>query len=337
MKNFALGLMGCALGVVMASAANAALPDVSKLAHAVDTPEAPVVYMTTDISSESLMKIYEALGRTPQGRVAVKLSTGEAGNKHYLQPALIKDLVDTVKGTIVECNTAYGGSRTETALHMQVAKDHGFTEIAEVDILDADGSLEIPVAGGRHLNTNLVGKNMANYDFMVVLSHFKGHAMGGFGGALKNISIGLASSNGKWKIHSAGTQDRVAPWGELGAYGGLNNSQHDAFIESMAESAKSVYDYYDNGSRMLFISVLNNLSVDCDCASNPSAPDMHDIGIIASLDPVAVDQAGIDLVYAASDSASMIERIESRNGLLIFQRAEEMDFGSRSYQLQLID
>lgn len=307
------------------------------LKHRVESKDAPVVYMTTDISPDGMMKAFKALGREPSGKVAVKLSTGEAGNTHYLQPSLIKGVVDAVNGTIVECNTAYGGSRAETAMHMQVAKDHGFTEIADVDIMDADGSMEIPVEGGTFLKTNLVGKNMANYDFMVVLSHFKGHAMGGFGGALKNISIGVASADGKFKIHSGGTIDKLGSFSSLGAY--LNNSgkEHDSFIASMAEAAKSVYDHYDHGNKMLFISVMNNLSVDCDCDGSPSEPDMHDIGILASLDPVALDQACVDLVYAAPDSKSLIERMESRNGPYILDHAEKIGFGNRNYQLVSLD
>lgn len=327
-------LMGAALGALLCTSAMAADIDVSKLPHRTDDASAPVVYMTTDISPEAMLGIYKALGRTPEGKVAVKLSTGEAGNTHYLQPSLIKGVVDAVKGTIVECNTAYGGSRMETAMHMQVAKDHGFTDIAPVDIMDADGDMEIPVEGGTFMKTNLVGKHMANYDFMVVLTHFKGHAMGGFGGALKNISIGVASSDGKLKIHSGGTLEKGHVWKDLGAYLQREGKEHDAFIASMAEAAKSVYDHYDHGDKMLFISVMNNLSVDCDCDGNPSAPEMHDIGILASLDPVALDQACIDLVYAAPDSQSLIERIESRNGLHILEHAEDMHFGSRAYQLK---
>ncbi len=308
-----------------------------KLEHRTADVSAPAVYFTADISPEGLMKAYEALGVTLQGNVAVKLSTGEAGNNHYLKPSLIKDLVSKVDGTIVECNTAYGGSRASNAAHRQVIKDHGFYDIASVDILDEDGSMEIPVEGGMHLKMNLVGSHLPDYDSMLVLTHFKGHAMGGFGGALKNISIGVASADGKWQIHSAGTSAKVQPWSALGPYGGLNNPEHDAFIESMAEAAKSVSDYYDDGQKMLYVSVMNNMSVDCDCAGNPSAPDMHDIGILASVDPVALDQACIDLVYAAPDSASLKERIESRNGLLIFDHAQKMGFGSRAYQLIMLD
>ena len=285
--------------------------------------ETPAVYMTTDISAGGLTRIYEALGaELPEGNIAVKISTGENGS-NYLRPELIGDLVQSVNGTIVECNTAYGGDRANTAYHMQLAEDHGYTAIAEVDIMDAEGTMTLPVTGGTHLTENYVGSHFENYDYYVVLSHFKGHAMAGFGGAIKNISIGIASSDGKAHIHSGGTGGSM--WG----------GEQDAFLESMAEAGKSVCDYMDGN--MLYINVMNRLSVDCDCDGNPAEPDMHDIGILASFDPVAVDQACIDLVYAAEDGASLIERIESRNGLLTLQHAEEIGLGSRSYELVDID
>jgi len=284
------------------------------------------VFMTKEITPAGIMAVYEALERTPSGKVAVKLSTGEAGNKYYLAPALIRDLVKRVDGTIVECNTAYGGPRSSTAMHRQVAKDHGFTAIADVDIMDADGEIALPVAGGKNLKENFVGANFAKYDFYVVLSHFKGHAMGGFGGAVKNISIGIASSGGKGWIHTAGKTKSTMMGGE-----------QNPFLESMAEAAKSVSDRLDNGNKMLYISVMNHLSVDCDCDGNPAAPDMHDIGILASLDPVALDQACVDLVYAAPDGKSLIERIESRNGLLTLAHAEAIGLGSRQYQIVSLD
>lgn len=304
-----------------------------ELEHRIDSPDAPVVYMTTDITPDALMAVYQSLGRVPSGNVAVKLSTGEAGNNNYLSPDLIKGLVQSVKGTIVECNTAYGGSRAETAMHRQVAADHGFAAIADVDIMDEHGSLSIPVAGGTYLTEDLVGEHLADYDFVMVLSHFKGHSQGGFGGALKNISIGVASSEGKNIIHTAGTTNR--PWIPFDNFRfmAIDSEDHDHFIMSMAEAAKAVWDYEGHGERMLFISVMNHLSVDCDCVGNPAEPDMHDIGILASLDPVALDQACVDLVYASPDGASLIERIESRNGTLVLDHAEEMGFGSRSYRL----
>lgn len=282
------------------------------------------VFMTKDISSEGLMKVYEALNKKPTGKVAVKVSTGEPGGHNFLSPDLIKKLVTDVNGTIVECNTAYGGSRANTAMHMQVAKDHGFAAIAPIDIQDAEGSISLPIKNGKHLTENLVGSHFKNYDFYVVLSHFKGHAMGGFGGAIKNISIGIASSEGKALIHSAG-KSRTNPWG------GAQNP----FLESMAEAAKTVSDELDGN--ILYINVMNRLSVDCDCDSNPAEPDMHDIGILASLDPVALDKASVDLVYAAPDGKSLIERIESRNGTLTLKHAEEIGLGSQQYNLVSVD
>lgn len=284
------------------------------------------VYFTSDISPEGLMAVYEALGWQPTGKVAVKLSTGEPPASNYLDPELIKDLVQSVDGTIVECNTAYGGSRTETAMHRQVAEDHGFTAIADVDILDADGSMELPVEGGMRLDSNLVGSHFADYDSYIVLSHFKGHAMAGFGGAIKNISIGLGSKEGKCLIHTAG-QSHDNPW----------VGEQTGFTESMAEAGKSVSDYLGNGERIVYISVLNNISIDCDCDGNPAEPDIHDIGIAASLDPVAVDQACIDLAFAAEGSEALQARVNDRNGLHTLEHAEEIGLGSRTYELINID
>lgn len=284
------------------------------------------VYFTSDISPEGLMAVYEALAWEPTGKVAVKLSTGEPPASNYLDPELIKDLVQSVDGTIVECNTAYGGSRTETAMHRQVAEDHGFTAIADVDILDADGSMELPVEGGTRLDSNLVGSHFADYDSYIVLSHFKGHAMAGFGGAIKNISIGLGSKEGKCLIHTAG-QSHDTPW--IG--------EQTGFTESMAEAGKSVSDYLGNGERIVYVSVLNNISIDCDCDGNPAEPDIHDIGIVASLDPVAIDQACIDLAFAAEGSEALQARVNDRDGLHTLEHAEEIGLGSRSYNLISID
>jgi uncharacterized Fe-S center protein len=278
------------------------------------------VYMTTDISPAGIAAVYKALGRKASGKVAVKISTGEPVGRNFLQPALIGDFVKSVNGTIVECNTAYGGKRANTAMHYQVAKDHGFTAIAPVVILDEDGDISLPVSGGKHLKEDFVGAHFKDYDFHVVLSHFKGHAMGGFGGALKNMSIGYGSARGKAWIHSAG-KSLTNPWG------GAQN----AFLESMAEAAKAVSDA--SGERILYISVMNRLSVDCDCSSHPAEPDMHDIGILASLDPVALDKACVDLVYAAPDGHSLIQRIESRNGALTLDHAANIGLGSLKYEL----
>lgn len=274
------------------------------------------------------MAVYEALNWSPTGNVAVELSTGEPHASNYLRPELIQNLVQSVDGTIVECNTAYGGSRAETAMHYQVAEDHGFTAIADFHILDENGSMTLPVEGGTRLTENYVGVAFADYDSYLVLSHFKGHAMAGYGGAIKNISIGLGSSQGKCWIHSGGTS-LTSAWG----------GQQDAFLESMAEAGKSVSDYLGNGERIVYVNVMNRLSVDCDCDGNPAEPDMHDIGILASTDPVALDQACIDLIYAQrdGDGASLVNRIESRNGLHTLEHAENIGLGSRTYQLVNID
>lgn len=286
-----------------------------------------VVYMTKDISSAGLMKVYQALGQELTGKVAVKLSTGEAGS-NYLRPELIRDLVHHLDGTIVECNTAYGGARATNDKHLQTIEKHGFTEIAPVDIQDAEGSMVLPVVNGKHLKNNLVGTHFTNYDAYLILSHFKGHQMGGFGGAVKNMAIGLASSKGKAWIHSAG-EHREDIFG----------ADHDSFLESMAEAAKSVQDYLEDeeAERLLYVNVMNRLSVDCDCVVNPTEPDMHDIGILSSVDPVALDQACVDLVYAAPDSESLVERIESRNGVHTLVHAQALGLGSRAYELVLVD
>lgn len=293
-----------------------------------DAPQRAVVYMTRDISPAGLDAVYEALGREAEGKVAVKISTGEPGGNHYLKPALIGDLVKKVGGTIVECNTAYGGGRAATADHLKAAEAHGFTAIAPVDIMDADGETALPVKGGKHLTEDFVGSHFLNYDFTIVLSHFKGHAMGGFGGALKNISIGIASSAGKAWIHTAG-KAKTDLWNNL--------PEQDAFLESMAEAAKAVADHC--GDKILYINVMNNLSIDCDCDSHPAAPQMGDIGILASLDPVALDQACVDLVYASEDPGKvhLIERMESRHGIRTVEHAAALGVGSREYELVMLD
>ena len=290
--------------------------------------EVPKVYMFTKISTENLVKIYEALGREATGKVAVKLSTGEPGGHNFLQPALIKDLVKKVNGTIVECNTAYGGGRADTENHLKAAKEHGFTAIAPVDIMDADGEVALPVKGGKHLKEDFVGSHYLNYDFTIILSHFKGHAMGGFGGAIKNMSIGIASSEGKAWIHSAG-KTKGDPWGNL--------PPQDDFLESMAEAAKAVADHC--GDKILYISVANNLSVDCDCDASPEDPQMGDIGILASLDPIALDKACTDLVRASEDHGKihLIERIDSRHGMHTLEYGEKLGIGSQKYELVKLD
>lgn len=289
------------------------------------------VYMTRDISPAGLKAVYEALGRPAEGRkVAVKISTGEPGGNNYLKPALIGDLVREVKGTIVECNTAYGGGRAATEDHLKAAADHGFTAIAPVDIMDAEGEVRLPVEGGRHLAYDIVGERFLEYDFVVVLSHFKGHAMGGFGGAIKNIAIGIASSAGKAWIHSAGkTTDVEEVWNSL--------PPQDDFLESMAEAAQAIVGHC--GERILYINVMNNLSVDCDCDAHPEPPRMGDIGILASLDPVALDKACVDQVYASPDEGKvhLIERMESRHGIHTLEHAEALGIGSQQYELVDLD
>lgn len=283
------------------------------------------VYFTKEITPESLVKIYEALGVEATGKVGVKISTGEAGGHNYLKPELIKTLVNKLNANILECNTAYAGKRNTTEAHLQTIHDHGFDAIATVDLMDKDGEIEIP-ANGKHLDVDIVGKTIANYDYIINLAHFKGHAMGGFGGVIKNQSIGIASSNGKAYIHTAGaTRNPNELWNNL--------PEQNAFLESMAEAAKAVSDYM-NG-HILYIAVMNNLSVDCDCDANPEDPCMKDIGILASLDPVAVDQACIDKIWKSTDPGRdhFIERVERQNGRHILPYAESIGLGSREYEL----
>lgn len=280
------------------------------------------VYFSKEISAESLLRLYDLLGRKLPGKVAVKLSSGEPGGHHFLSSDLIAPLVNKLSGTIVECNTAYKGGRFLTEDHYKTLAAHGFTEIAPCEVLDGEGELSLPVRGGKHLKENLVGSGLSKYDSMLVLSHFKGHPMGGFGGAVKNIAIGLASSNGKKLVHGAG--DAKLLW----------DADHDSFLESMAEAASSVLDYMGK-ENVVYISVANFLSVDCDCLANPAAPQMADIGVFASTDPVAIDQACVDAVYASPDAGKshLIQRIESRNGLHTLSRAEELGIGEKKYRL----
>ncbi len=297
--------------------------DTSALPYCTEDENAPVVYFISNISPESLVAAYQALGVDLPGRVGVKMSTGESERSNYLRPALIADLIHLLNGTIVECNTAYGGSRASTAMHRQQAKDNGLLDVAELDILDEEGSMELPVEGGRRIRVDYVGSHFVHYDSFLVLTHFKGHAMAGFGGAIKNISIGFGSSMGKVWIHSGGTKTSGSIWGE-----------QDPFLEAMADAAKGVDAYM--GDSIVYISVLNRLSVDCDCDGNPSEPDMHDIGILASTDPLAIDQAAIDLVYAMPDSGSLIRRIERQNGLHTLEAGEANGLGSRHYRTVIL-
>ena len=298
-------------------------------------PATPKVYMTTDISPEGLVKVYEALGVELEGKVAVKISTGERGGHNFLKADLIKDLVQSVAGTIVECNVAYPGARYSNEEHWKTIKLHGFYDIAPCDIMDEFGEIRIPVKDTTHLKYNIVGEHVQNYDAMINLAHFKGHAMGGFGGVLKNQSIGVASSNGKAYIHSAG---KVETKEELWA--GIHQTEQDDFLEAMASAAQSVHDYY--GGKVVYINVMNNLSVDCDCNAHPADPQMGDIGILASTDPVALDQACVDLVFEypsseGDDATALIERINSRHGIHIIEHAEAIGLGSRTYELVKID
>ena len=285
------------------------------------------VYFTKEISSDALIKIYEALGKKLDGKVAVKMHSGEAGNKNYLRPEFVKDLVNHVNGTVVECNTAYAGARNTTEKHRELIKEHEWEKYFPFDLMDAEGpDLELDVPNGKVLHKNYVGKNLANYDSLLVLSHFKGHAMGGYGGALKQLSIGCASSAGKTLIHTAGVTDNQ--------YELFNNlPEQDRFLEAMADAASSVVDYFNGNA--VYINVMKNISVDCDCDGNATEPCMKDVGILASLDPVAVDQACLDIVYNRADPGKdkLIERIESLHGVHTVEAAEEEGVGSREYEI----
>lgn len=288
------------------------------------------VYFTKSITPESLIKMYEVVGKELPGKVGVKISTGEPGGHHFLNPNLIKDLVNKLNGTIVECNTAYAGRRNTTEEHWKAIEEHGFTKIAKVDIMDEDGDMPIPVRNGLHLKENYVGAHLKNYDSLLMLSHFKGHAMGGFGGALKNMSIGVASSAGKTWIHTAGKTNKPSElWSNL--------PEQDHFLESMAEADESVIDYMQGN--IVYINVINNISIDCDCDSDPEAPCMADIGIVASLDPVAIDKASLDLVYNSNDEGKqrLINRIEEKHGIRTVEHAEELGIGTTNYELIDVD
>ncbi len=313
-------LLAVAMATVAAAAGNAEQP----------APTAKV-YFTKDISPEGLMKAYKTLGRELHGKVAVKISTGEAGGHNYLQPSLIAGLVKSLDGTIVECCTAYAGQRTNPTDHWPVIKEHGFTAIAPCDMMDENGEMSIPVQGGFHLDKDIIGAHFQNYDSMLILSHFKGHKMGGFGGALKNMSIGIASPHGKAYIHSAGvTTDPQTMWQNL--------PPQDAFLESMADACKGVISYM-GAENILYISVANNLSVDCDCSSNPETPEMADIGIFASTDPVALDQACYDAVVNSPDpgKAALIERMDSRHAIHTVEAAAQHGLGTRNYEIVNLD
>ncbi len=282
------------------------------------------VYFTKEITPEAVVAMMKAAGGELPGKVAVKLHSGEVGNQNFLRPEFMSAAVNAVGGTVVECNTAYGGERDTTEKHMRTMEKHGWTGIADVDIMDSEGDIALPVKNGTHLKNNYVGANLQNYDSMLVLSHFKGHPMGGFGGALKNISIGIASSHGKANIHGAGDPKMI--W----------RAKQDDFLESMAEAAKTVIDYFDG--KMVFVNVMKNMSVDCDCCAVAEDPKIGDIGVLSSLDPVALDQACVDLVYASDDpgKGDLIERMESRHGIHTVETAEKLGCGSREYELIVV-
>lgn len=289
----------------------------------------PQVYFTSDISPEGLLEVYHALGVKPEGKVAVKISTGESSKSNHLSPELIGPLVKELEGTLVECNTAYGGNRSTTADHRRAIAERGYLTIADVDIMDEEGHIDLAVSDTTFLKFNRVGSHLANYDYLVNLAHFKGHAMGGFGGVIKNQSIGIATPEGKTLIHTAGAYEDTAH---------LFEQPHgqDAFLESMAVAAKSVHDYF--GGKVIYINVMNNLSVDCDCNGHPDTPRMKDVGILASLDPVALDKACLDMVFdlpssEGDDRAPLIERINSRHGTHTVDHAARIGFGSLDYEL----
>ena len=288
------------------------------------------VYFTKDISPAGLQRAYDALGVTLRDKVAVKISTGEPGGHNFLNPQLIQPLVQQIRGTIVECNTAYPGGRNTSDVHWKTFRDHGFTAIAPCDLMDEEGELALPVQNGFHLKENFVGSHLKNYASMLVLSHFKGHAMGGFGGALKNMSIGIASSHGKGHIHCNGQ--------EMKEFNDLFTANHDHFLESMADADSAVMDFLGR-ENMAYVSVANRLSVDCDCDAHPAEPEMADLGIFASLDPVALDQACVDAVYQSPDPgrAALIERMESRNGIHTVEAAAQLGLGTREYTLVSLD
>ena len=281
----------------------------------------PTVYFTPDLTPEAMLRLYDALGVQLPGKVAVKLHSGEPGTQNFIRPDFMKPMIDKVGGTIVECNTAYDGGRNTTDAHRHTMDIHGWSSIAAVDIMDEEGEIELPIPHGKMIQKNFVGAHLAGYDSLLVLSHFKGHPMGGFGGALKNISIGIASSHGKAYIHGAGDESHI--W----------DSDHDSFLESMADAAWSIHDRFQG--KVAYINIMKNMSVDCDCCAVAEDPKIGDIGILACLDPVALDQACLDLVYQSDDpgKADLIKRIESRNGVHTVEAAAALGIGSREYEL----
>lgn len=322
LAGMVMGALMLGLGGMTTSAALPTIPTYSP------EKEKAVVYFTRDISSQGLVKVYDALHFNAEGKTGIKISTGEPPKSNYLRPELLKGIVDKTHGTIVEDNTAYGGARSESASHWNVIKDHGFLDKAPVDILDEEGSMALPVKNGRWLKENLVGSHFKNYDSYVVVSHFKGHAMAGFGGALKNISIGFGSAEGKALIHSGGRYHSLK---------GVNFMElpQNPFLESMAEADESVMNA--RKGNIAFVNVLNRLSVDCNCDGNPAEPDIHDIGILASTDPVAIDQASLDLIAGAPGSRELVKRIFMRDGTHTVEAAKDLGVGTKDYVLIDID
>ncbi len=289
------------------------------------------VYFTKTITPEAVIKMYEQLGKSLTGKVAAKVHSGEAGNQNFLHPEFWKPIIDYVNGTVVECNTAYDGARNDTPKHMKLFQQHGWTKYFDVDLMDAEGpDLKVEIPNGMAIKENYLGKNIANYDSMIVLSHFKGHPMGGYGGAIKQLSIGCASSEGKCYIHSGGvTKDQNEVWS--------HTAPQDTFCEAMADAASSVVELFKGN--IVFINIMCNLSVDCDCCSVAEDPCMKDIGILASLDPIAIDQACVDLIYASDDPGRdhFVERIETRHGVHTIEAAAKLGFGTREYELITIE
>lgn len=280
------------------------------------------VHFTREITPDKVLELYKMCGKELKGNVAIKLHSGEVGNQNFLKPEFWKPVIDYVGGTVVECNTAYDGERNTTEKHIRTIKKHGWDEYFDVDLMDAEGpDLELEIPNGKVIKKNYVGKNIEKYDSMLVLSHFKGHPMGGYGGALKQLSIGVASSYGKAYIHGAGVPEEI--W----------TADHDSFLESMADAAGSIVDYFDKN--LVYVNVMKNMSVDCDCCAVAEDPCMDDIGILVSLDPIAIDQACIDLVYHSDDPGRdhLVERIETRNGVHTIEAAAELGYGSREYEL----
>ena len=284
------------------------------------------VYYLKDVNPNKLIDMYKMVNKELKGNIAIKVHSGEEGNQNYLKPEFMKEIIVYLGGTVVECNTAYSGERNTTEKHLKTIKKHGWNDLYKFDLMDAEGSISIPVENGKWLKEDLLGKNIENYDSMLVISHFKGHPMGGYGGALKQLSIGCASSEGKALIHSAGTnKDQYTLWDNL--------PPQDAFLESMAEAASAVVKYFDGN--MVFINIMANMSVDCDCCATAEDPCMEDKGMLISLDPVAIDQACIDIVMNSNDPGKehFMERVNSRNGIHTIEKAEELGIGSRDYEL----